>query len=92
MSMRCWQSGTTYCLVTVFADRRDAAHAWLTRLPAEGAHTPRRQPAPRDALHIRAHLRKRPQMVFPRAAPFAAAIPGNSAVEQVLTTGLSSFL
>lgn len=31
-------------------------------------------------------------MVFPRAAPFAAVIPGDSAVEQVLTTGFSSFL
>jgi hypothetical protein len=51
-----------------------------------------RQPAPGTALHVRAHLRKRPERVTLRAAPFAAVIPGDSAVEQVLTTGFSSFL
>ncbi|CAL8465128.1 g4663 [Coccomyxa elongata] len=45
-----------------------------------------------QTLHVRAHLRRKPQVVFPRAAPFAAVIPGDSAVEQVLTTGFSSFL
>ena len=51
-----------------------------------------RQPC-QHSLHVRAHLRSKPQRVSPlRSAPFAAAIPGDSAVEQVLTTGFSSFL
>ncbi|CAK0787240.1 hypothetical protein CVIRNUC_010457 [Coccomyxa viridis] len=51
-----------------------------------------RQPC-QHSLHVRAHLRRKPQRVSPlRSAPFAAAIPGDSAVEQVLTTGFSSFL
>lgn len=70
----------------------NAAHAWLKASQPERTHTSLcRQPA-RDALHVRASLARRPQRVFPRAAPFAAVIPGNSAVEQVLTTGFSSFL
>ena len=52
----------------------------------------RRQPC-KHSLHVRAHLRGKPHRVSPlRAAPFAAAIPGDSAIEQVLTTGFSSFL
>ena len=51
-----------------------------------------RQPAPGTVLHVKASLRKRPQQVMLRATPFAAVIPGDSAVEAVLTTGFSSFL
>ncbi|CAL5229481.1 g12812 [Coccomyxa viridis] len=51
-----------------------------------------RQPC-KHSLHVRAHLRSKTHRVSPlRASPFAAAIPGDSAIEQVLTTGFSSFL
>eukprot|EP00884_Botryococcus_braunii_P007620 jgi/Botrbrau1/1685/Bobra.116_2s0028.1 len=45
------------------------------------------------SLRMNARVKRRPNtVIFPRSAPFGALIPGDSAVELVLTSGISNFL